>query len=242
MIRGLYKNWKQVVYYNFDTAMTEMIITDIIRKLKSIKFHVVAVVCDMGPTNMGLWRSFDISPEKPFFIVDGQKVFTFADPSHLMKLMRNHFLDSGYAWTQGDETHLFTSKPIVELVNLQTNELKICHKLTLTHLEVKESARQKVKYAVQLLSNSVAQGIKRAFSLGLLTSPDALMTSSFLKIMNDWFDVFNSSAESRGLRERLKAFDHTNSTHQTIILESNRMISQLRIPNKRALLPFPKVY
>lgn len=240
MLRGVYKNWKQVIYYEFDSAMTATIITSIIKAHKNIKFHVVAVVCDMGPTNMGLWRELGINCEKPYFIVDGMKVFTFADPPHLVKLIRNHFLDSGYVLNKEGMQHWITSKPVVELLNLQQSELKICHKITLTHLDVKEAARQKVKYAVQLLSNSVAQAIRRAMSLGLISSQDALITSDFIKVMNDWFDLFNSLSDRRGTRERLQAFDHTNHIHRTIINDCDELISHLRVPNKREMLPCQK--
>jgi len=53
--------WKQVVYYNYDIPMTSDILLEIITKLYSIGYTVVPVKSDMGPTNMGLWKSMNVS-------------------------------------------------------------------------------------------------------------------------------------------------------------------------------------
>ncbi|KAF0767816.1 general transcription factor II-I repeat domain-containing protein 2-like [Aphis craccivora] len=53
--------WKQVVYYNYDIPMTSDILLEIITKLYSIGYTVVSVKSDMGPTNMGLWKSMNVS-------------------------------------------------------------------------------------------------------------------------------------------------------------------------------------
>ena len=49
--RGLFKSWKQPIYYDFDQAMTSEILIEIIRQLFEVSFTVVAFVCDLGPTN-----------------------------------------------------------------------------------------------------------------------------------------------------------------------------------------------
>lgn len=47
MIRGLYRNWKQIICYNSDSAMTEMAVRQIIVAFTNINFIVVAMVCDL---------------------------------------------------------------------------------------------------------------------------------------------------------------------------------------------------
>ncbi|EFN85230.1 Transposable element P transposase, partial [Harpegnathos saltator] len=56
MARSLLKNWKQPVFYDFDTSMFSNILFTVIRYLYEIDYNVVAVTCDMGPSNMRLWN------------------------------------------------------------------------------------------------------------------------------------------------------------------------------------------
>lgn len=75
--------------------MTVEILNDIIAKLYNIGYNVVAVVNDMGPSNIGLWRNLNISVEKTSFQhpITSRNIYVFADTPHLIKLARNHFLD-----------------------------------------------------------------------------------------------------------------------------------------------------
>lgn len=74
--------------------MTQEILFEIISKLENIEFNVIALVSDMGPSNIGLWKKLGITPLKPFFVnpITHARVHVFADVPHLLKLIRNHFL------------------------------------------------------------------------------------------------------------------------------------------------------
>lgn len=57
MVRGIQKNYKQVVAYYFvqntiAAASLKKLIVQIIVELQSIGLKVVATVCDQGPTNV----------------------------------------------------------------------------------------------------------------------------------------------------------------------------------------------
>lgn len=60
IVRGLFTAWKQVIYYNYDSPMKKEILLDVISKLYSINYTVVAMVRDLGPTNAKLLKSMDI--------------------------------------------------------------------------------------------------------------------------------------------------------------------------------------
>lgn len=51
MVRGLRGDWKQPIYYNFDTKMEASFLYDIIIELYKIGFTVVATVSDLGTEN-----------------------------------------------------------------------------------------------------------------------------------------------------------------------------------------------
>lgn len=48
MARGLFKKWKQPIYYNFDQPMTQNIMFNVIQDLYKIGYIVIAITCDMG--------------------------------------------------------------------------------------------------------------------------------------------------------------------------------------------------
>lgn len=240
IVRGLRKQWKQPIYFNYDQNMTATILRDILQKLHVIGYNVVAITSDMGPANQGLWRELNVSCNKVWFPhpSDGlKKVFVFADPVHLIKLLRNHFLDSGYHL--GDVS--INATPVKEVLSLiSVADLKIAFKLTDEHLSVEAAARQKVKFATQLFSNSVSSAIRRCVMLGKCKNKYALQCADFIKIVNDWFDVFNSKVPEIDSRNRIKAFGLAVEEQNDIINKMNDNILQLRASGKKVLLPFQK--
>lgn len=88
-------NWKQPIFYNYDTAMTKELLNNIIEALHEHGFNVIAIVSDMGSSNVGLWRNLDISITNTSFKhpITSKNVYVFADVPHIIKLARNHFLD-----------------------------------------------------------------------------------------------------------------------------------------------------
>ncbi|KAH8248526.1 hypothetical protein KR032_000327, partial [Drosophila birchii] len=98
MVRGLKKSWKQPVFFDFDTQMTVDVMNSIINKLYKRGFPVVAIVSDMGPGNQKLWRQLGISETKTWFSHPANadlNIYVFADTPHLIKLVRNHYIDTG---------------------------------------------------------------------------------------------------------------------------------------------------
>lgn len=75
--------------------MSKELLNKIIEELHSIDFNVIAMVSDMGPSNMGLWKSLNISIMNTHFKhpKTSKNIYVFADVPHLLKLARNHLLD-----------------------------------------------------------------------------------------------------------------------------------------------------
>jgi len=101
-------------YYQYSQPMMKDILFYIITALHKIYYTVVAVTNDLGPTNIALWNelnigvglsksqqgiSKDFSEKKYFFEHPADKslkIFVFADVPHLIKLLRNNFIDYGF--------------------------------------------------------------------------------------------------------------------------------------------------
>lgn len=83
------------------------------------------------------------------------KVFVFTDPLHLLKLIRNNYIDKGFIIND-----IFVGKEYIEkMLLLNESELNIIHKLNKFHLDVKGTERQKVIPAAQLLSGKTAKSV-----------------------------------------------------------------------------------
>jgi hypothetical protein len=189
MARGLCSNWKQPVFYDFDQPVTKDLLNVIITNLHISGYIVVAIVSDMGSTNINLWNQFGININANSFKHprdESKKIFVFSDVPHLLKLLRNHFLDNGYILS-----HNIISKDSIEqfLKISDPSDLKIGHKISQHMLDVRGSQRQKVSTAAKLLSETTANAIKYCGDNKLISDPNYRATSAFIKLVNDWFDI-----------------------------------------------------
>lgn len=92
----------------------------------------------------------------------------FADVPHLIKLLRNHFIDRGFVING----KLIQKDIIVSLLACTSSELSITHKISCKHLQVSVCERQNVKMATKLFSHTIAQAIVRAASTGYLVDKE----------------------------------------------------------------------
>ena len=193
MLRGLVGKWKQPIYFQFDQADMHQVILDIISRLEKIGYAVVAIVHDLGPSNLRLWKQLNIDPvsDKVSFKNPSadRDVFVFADVPHLMKLVRNNLIDSGFFLNNGDYISVAS---IREMVMKTKSEYGLAYKISELHLNVKDQQRQRVKLAVQLLSRTCASSVKYLGEQGLLQCQNWKETLEFLFLMDEWFDILNS--------------------------------------------------
>uniref|UniRef100_A0A1Y1KF34 Transposable element P transposase-like RNase H domain-containing protein n=2 Tax=Photinus pyralis TaxID=7054 RepID=A0A1Y1KF34_PHOPY len=84
MARGLFGNWKQPIFYDFDCKITKELLFEIIKNLEHIGYPVYAINSDLGGSNRGLWTSLNISENKTWFENPATKknIYVFADAPH----------------------------------------------------------------------------------------------------------------------------------------------------------------
>jgi len=173
-LRGIYKNWKEPIFFDFDRSMTVPLVEDLLRILHKSGFEVVVMDCDMGKSNEKFYRDLGATPENPFFLhpASQEKVFCMFDAPHLLKLGRNHLLDKGYDLApsgSGPSKQLATIDPLLELIKLTNVDIP-AHRVTLSHLMVKGPERQSVREAAQVLSRRSSLALDKAGSLGEIKS------------------------------------------------------------------------
>ncbi|KAH9640876.1 hypothetical protein HF086_015215 [Spodoptera exigua] len=160
---------------------------------------VVALTCDGHQTNFNalelLGCNFKPESLKTTFShpANRSEVAFFLDPSHVMKLLRNH-LESKREFMDKDDLKIKWNY-IEELNKLREKEgLHLANKLTRKHINFKNNI-MKVKLATQVFSESVAVAIKACREdLNLDVFKDSKATENFISNINIMFDIFNSRA------------------------------------------------
>jgi len=234
--------------------MTKNILLNIIAALYKINYIVVAITSDSGSTNIALRNELNIGVEmsksqqgkneecrekKCFFEHPADKslkIFVFADAPHLIKLLRNNFIDSGFL-VNGK---MLMKKILEELVALNSNDLKIAFNLNEKYLDVKGHQRQNVKLAAQVFSRRNALAIEYCGKKGFFSQNSYWQElSDVFLLINDWFDILNSQfkfGSHSGSRAYGVELDHQNE----ILEKMNQFISNMRVGKKSILQPFQK--
>lgn len=130
MLRGLTTSWKQLVFY-FDTNMNEDILFDLTVRLEGAGMLIAGMVNDLAPSNINLWNGLDVNVTHSSFTnqaASDREIHVFADAPHLLKLIRNNFLDHGFA-LNSNVVNLSNNR-VRELVIRSTADLKTAHRLS----------------------------------------------------------------------------------------------------------------
>jgi len=146
MIRGLVSNWKQPIFYEFDTPMTKGILLDLVIKMEAIGFKVHSTTSDFGADNQSLWKSMGIDDHSTSFCNpadNSRRVHVFADVPHMLKLIRNHLIDDGLQTFSGTTINLET---IQTLILANGNEMRLCPHLTHNLIQLTKAERMRVQF------------------------------------------------------------------------------------------------
>lgn len=186
MVRGLFSKFKQPVFVDFDVKVSCDILMELISKLYDTGFNVVGCVSDNGGGNQGLWTNYGVNYEKTTILhpVTGSEICMFSDIPHLLKLLRNWFIDGGFLLEDGTELN---QAKIRELLKMNT-EISPLFKISFRHLIVEKTERQNVRLASELFSRTVSHSLLRNFA----TDSAAKKLAHFIELVNDWFDIMNS--------------------------------------------------
>lgn len=210
-----------------------------IHQLYSAGFTVVAITSDMGSGNMSLWSELNIGYQKDCYFKhpsnDLLQIFVFADIPHLLKLLRNHFLDQGFIY----KNKIINKECVDTLLSGSASELTIAFKINSYHLNLKGTERQKVQPAAQLFSNQVAKSIEWCGKKGFMENKNWKETAELIKLTNDWFDLFNSRSKF-GDHFGTNAFGVNLDSQIELLQNFSDMIESIRVGTHKGLIQFQK--
>lgn len=204
-------------------------------------YTVVALTTDLGPTNSAVYNSLNVGigeGQNCFFAHpsnDNLKVFVFADPPHLLKLIRNNFIDSGFHY----EEELLNKECLEELLLLNKSDLRIPYKLEQKHIDASGSERQKVSLAAQVFSNTTAEAVRWFGSNGFFSCENWEACAEFFKATNDWFDLFNSKSKY-GKTVASSAYGVDLQKQNDVLNTMTTYMQLITVGNHKTLLPFQK--
>ena len=238
MVRGVIHSFKQHVWCGFDEDMTKDTLEEIIEAVEAQGFRVVAAVSDFATPNQALWKKLGVNMEKPSFkhpFDSSRDIHVFADFPHMLKLLRNHYLDKGFVLPSGTK---FIREDLEELLEVDPieNELRLERKLSSTLFDVKGSARQKVKYATKLFSNTTAELLAAA-------RPEKKDQYEFVKLTNDVFDVMNSRIPEDKSNNLKSGYGKFKQQQDAVLDRMYNMVTKMRQIGKKpgaALIPFQR--
>lgn len=211
MLRGINQNWKQpIAYFLVSSSCTGIDLKDIIIsticRLQNIKLNIRAFITDQGSNFANFSKSFYVSPDKPFFEVEGKQIFYIFDPPHLLKSTRNMFFKHNLKINDS----IVTKTHLDSFYNYDSEcNLRLAPKLKYAHVHPGPFEKMRVYLASQIFSSSVAYGMTVTLSSGILP-PSAQSTINFISDMDKLFDIFNSS-KTPNLKEYNRPFKYTHS-------------------------------
>jgi hypothetical protein len=171
--------------------MNKSLLYSIVKSCEASYANVRGIICDMG--NSKLLKELCIYSEHKHFFENPadvkRKVYVFPDVPHCLKNLRNHCLDHNLVKKTGEKIVCLTKQHFVELISNDQNDFKLCPKLSYVHVDCKGNDRQRVKYAVQLLSNTVSKAFVFKFGDSFLEQ------AKIISVIDAWFDVMDSRSK-----------------------------------------------
>lgn len=228
MVKGMVHKWKQPFgYFVSNGPMSgnrqHELLLQAIDQLEQIGLIVMLVICDQGSNNINMFKTrMGVTIKKPYFMFGNHKVFVLYDPPHLVKNIRNNLKKNGFlvdgesvAWQHVQDFYeKDSSKPI-----------RLAPRLTHRHLTLPPFSPLRVKLATQVLSHSVASGMKVMIQWGVIDQGCAA-TAEFIESFDQLFNAFNSSTLTS--TARMKHAFSDKSGHKEFLSEKLEWLEKIK--------------
>ena len=192
VVRGIIHRWKQPFGYFLASGpmsgerMGELLF-EAIKLLEESGLEVTLGISDQGSNSINLFQiRLKTGVDKPFFVHQEKKVFVLYDPPHLIKNVRNNLKKNGFQVGDQDVGWNF----IREFYDKDSQTpTRLAPQLTDRHLNLPPFSGLRVKLTTQVISHSVATGMKVMAQWGIIQK-DAVHTADFLEMFDQLFNSF----------------------------------------------------
>ncbi|CAI6376871.1 unnamed protein product [Macrosiphum euphorbiae] len=156
MICGINVQWKKPIEYLLVSGSCtgndlHNIIVSTIAKLQNISLNVKAFITDQGSNFLNFSKKVFVSPTRPYFYANEQKVIYMFDPPHLLKSTRNMFFKHNFI---GGENYI-DNKHLIHFYNEDSKlNIRTAPKLTHAHIYPGPYEKMRVYPAAQVFSHT----------------------------------------------------------------------------------------
>lgn len=200
LITGINFEMSIPIAHFFITTLTAtqkaFLIKEIIKEITKTGVKVVNITFDGLPSNFSackmLGASFFLNDFRPYFLnpVDNSKIHIILDACHMLKLIRN-CIGSEKVIHNGEGNPIYW-KYFEYLEKYRMERGFVTHKLTKKHIQW-ERNKMCVSLAAELLSRSIADSMDFCRHQNCSEFEGSEPTSTFVRMINDLFDIFNSN-------------------------------------------------
>jgi len=239
-IRSLNYNLKQpVAYYFINNSCTgitlQNTIVAVITRLQSIGINIRVFITDQGPNFYSFSTKMHVSSERPFFFVNGKKIYYVFDPPHLLKSTRHNF----YKYKLQLSNDLTDKKYLNEFLKADQGLNRCAPKLSVAHIHPGPIKKMRVCYAAQVFSATVVAGMRNCIINGTLP-PAANTTVNFIDDTDKLFDLLNSKPKV-GSKDFNRPFKNTQKQRDHLlkmlnIFKNKRVMETKIIDGKTELI------
>jgi len=215
MLRSINYDWKQpIAYYFINNSFTGLhlqnTIFSVITRIKKTSLNIRVLTSDQGSNFTSFAKTMNVSCERPFFYVNGQKIFYIFDVPHPLKSTRNNFFKYNLTFLNGTTD----KKYLVDFYKSDQGLNRLAPKLSEAHINPGPFQKMKVKYASQIFSNTVAAAMQCCIQGGSLPLT-AETTITFIEHMDKLFELLNSKNKS-GSKDFNRPFKNTNKHRENL--------------------------
>lgn len=202
MVSGVNEDFRIPIAYFLTNGLSAeeraAITNEVLFRLHEIGIEVLAIIFDGLPANLAMMKGFgSIYSEGTPYIFDptnqDRKIYILLDAAHMIKLFRNCIATRNIIDEDGG---IISWKYFVSLYEAQRNlSWNLGNKLTKSHMQWKKR-KMAVNLATETFSASVADSME-FMKTECEEFQDVDPTIKIIRIVNDTFDIQNSTLDSR---------------------------------------------
>lgn len=228
--RGLYSDWSQAVYLNFDVSAMKPVLNMIIEELHKIKFPVVACVCKYVDGEQSIWSEYSIGMGCNYFShpVTTDFIYTFYYIDDLMLATRNNFVENGFM----TETCRINMSPLAELIKTHDLRFPIRSETLTTKCE-------NISNIVELFSKQTSNLLR----ILLPNNEIATNLADFCTVLSSFYQLMNTEtvpAISDDDRVPMEPYGKNLEYQNDILNETQLHFYKLRCPGNSKMPEFQR--
>lgn len=237
LVSGISEDFKIPVAYFFTNGLNAdekaAILNELLIRLAEVGVEVISITFDGHKSNKAMCHKMGANFEEgKGYIFDpvknDRKIYIFYDPPHMLKLARNQI--GSKILVDGDENDI--QWKYIDLLYQTQKQLpsNLDNKLTMEHMQW-TSKKMNVRLAAETLSSSVADALE--FLMGENADFEgAEPTIKYIRVINDMFDIMNSTTSGTAIGFKRPISMSTYSEHSEKLKEAMVYLRGLQIKHE----------